>query len=337
MMKDRPNIDLLRALEVFVAIAECGSMTKAASLLRITQSAISQQLKQLESELGVALVDRSGRPLLLTPAGLSLRQRAKDMLQEADRIRAELREAASGPLAQLRVAVFSTLAPTLVPAILGEVRDGALRARTLAIMRGMTAYSGRELLQREVDVVITSNALYDLEGLERHELIAERFILAVPKAYEVRETGLRTLAARLPLIRYAPRTEAGRLIEVHLRRQKIRGEIAFSFDSPEDLIAAVGMGHGWAIIAPTHAIHAGESCASVRLLPLPKPGIARSITLVARSGELGDVPRRLAEISRRALMLNYLPRARRVLGTLAGELTIVEATRAGASPALLES
>jgi DNA-binding transcriptional LysR family regulator len=129
VMRNGSNIDLLRALEVFVAIAECGSMTKAASLLRITQSAISQQLKQLESELGVALIDRSGRPLLLTPAGLSLRQRAKDMLQEADRIRAELREAASGPLAQLRVAVFSTLAPTLVPAILEEVRDGALRAR----------------------------------------------------------------------------------------------------------------------------------------------------------------------------------------------------------------
>jgi DNA-binding transcriptional LysR family regulator len=333
-MKDRPSIDFLRALEGFVAIADSGSMTKAAGLLRITQSAISQQLKQLETELGVELIDRSGRPLLLTPAGLSLRQRAKEMLQEADRIRADLRQASSGPLAQLRIAMFSTLAPTLVPAILREVTGGALPARSISMMRGITAYSGRELLQREVDVVITSNALYDLEGLERHELISERFILAVPETLEVKDVSLRSLAGRLPLIRYASRTEAGRLVEAHLRRQRLRGDAAFSFDSPEDLMTAVGLGHGWAIIAPTHAIHAGISGEHVRLMQMPKPGIGRNITLVARIGELGDAPARLADICRRALVRHYLPRARAVLGELAGEISIVgAAAQAEAAPA----
>ena len=222
----------------------------------------------------------------------------------------------------MRIAMFSPLAPTLVPAILTAVADGALPVRSVSMLRGITAYSGRELLQREVDVVITSNALYDLQGLERHELIAERFILAVPRAWRQEDASLRALAAGLPLVRYSPRTEAGRLIEAHLRRQRLRIPNVYAFDSPEDLLAAVELGHGWAITAPTHALYALVDGSSVRLLPLPRPEIGRDITLVARAGELGELPGRLAGICRGALLGTYVPRAERLLGPLADCLLV---------------
>ena len=67
-MREHGKIDLLRALEVFLAAADSGSMTTAARHLKITQSAISQQLKLLETEMRVTLMDRNTRPLRLTPA-----------------------------------------------------------------------------------------------------------------------------------------------------------------------------------------------------------------------------------------------------------------------------
>jgi DNA-binding transcriptional LysR family regulator len=318
------RIDFLRALEVFLALANSGSMTTAARLMRITQSAVSQQLKLLEEELGVTLVDRIRRPLRLTPGGVALRRRAAQLLQQADRARAEVRQTAAGPLPHLRIAMFSTLARTLAPAIMAEVMSRKLNTQTISILRGLATYQGQELLKRDIDVVITSDALYDVEGMERHELIHEEFILMLPRGAAARRAGLREIARHLPLIRYSARTEAGRLIERHLRRQRIEIPQKFSFDAPEDLFTMVSMGHGFAVTAPTHVVHALDPAAAVELRELPKPGLGRSITLVARAGELGDLPAQLARLCRNVLLREYVPRVQALMPLLAEHFTVVE-------------
>jgi DNA-binding transcriptional LysR family regulator len=158
-MRERNKIDLLRALEVFIAAADSGSMTTAARRLKITQSAISQQLKLLEGEMRVTLMDREKRPLRLTPAGQALRQHAADMLLHADQIRAEVRQIASSPLPHLRIAMFGTLAGTLAPALVEAIVDKTLPVKTISILRGMAMQHARDLPRREVDMIITSNAL----------------------------------------------------------------------------------------------------------------------------------------------------------------------------------
>ena len=78
-----PEINLLRALEVFVSVAETGSMTTAGQSLGMTQSAISQQIKNLEEAFGASLIDRDLRPLRLTTPGVMLLQRAQRLLVDA--------------------------------------------------------------------------------------------------------------------------------------------------------------------------------------------------------------------------------------------------------------
>jgi DNA-binding transcriptional LysR family regulator len=85
------KIDLLRALET-------GGMTAAAQNLKVTQSAISQQIKLLEMDMGTPLVDRDRRPLSLTPAGRILRNHAAELLLQADQARSEVRELGNGLL-----------------------------------------------------------------------------------------------------------------------------------------------------------------------------------------------------------------------------------------------
>ncbi|HVY59020.1 MAG TPA: LysR family transcriptional regulator [Xanthobacteraceae bacterium] len=323
-MREHGKIDLLRALEVFVAAAETGSMTAAARQLKITQSAISQQLKLLEAEMRVTLMDRNTRPLRLTPAGQALRQHAIEMLLHADQTRAEVRQIAAGPMPHLRIAMFGTLARTLAPALVEAVAQGTLPIKTVSILRGMAHQHARDLPRREVDVVITSNPLIDVDGMERHELIYERFVLILPKDRIPNPASLREIAARLPLIRYSARTEVGRLIEQHLRRLRHDIPHGNAFDAPDDMFAMIGMGQGWAITAPTHIVHAVTPGFPIELRRLPKPGVSRSIVLVARKGELGCLPRQIASLCRRVLQNEYLPRVHALMPALADHLRIVE-------------
>jgi DNA-binding transcriptional LysR family regulator len=323
-MQTGAKIDLLRALEVFIAAADSGSMTKAARHLKVTQSAISQQLKLLEADMGVMLMDRNTRPLLLTPAGHALRAHAGEMLLQADQARAKVRQIATASLPHLRIAMFGTLAATFAPALVKAVVQQKLAITTVSILRGMAIQHARDLSARDVDVVITSNPLSELEGLEYHELIHERFVLIVPQKEPGPQTSLRDLAARLPMIRYSARTEAGRLIEQLLRRLRLDIPQGHSFDSPEDLFAMIAMGQGWAITPPTHIMHALSANMPVQLRPLPKPGLSRSIVLVARKGELGALPQQIAAVCRSALRSQYLPRLQALMPTLADHLRIVE-------------
>ena len=86
----------------------------------------------------------------------------------------------------------------------------------------------------------------------------------------------------------------------------------------------IAMGQGWAITPPTHIMHALSANMPVQLRPLPKPGLSRSIVLVARKGELGALPQQIAAVCRSALRSQYLPRLQALMPTLADHLRIVE-------------
>src|SRR5512132_4123393 len=105
-MSDRlPPLPALRALE---AVARSGSLTKAAEVLYVTHGAVSHQLKALEADLGVALVERAGRGIRLTDEGERLAQRVRAALSEiADAVR-EARERRNPR--QLRVSVVPSFA-----------------------------------------------------------------------------------------------------------------------------------------------------------------------------------------------------------------------------------
>ena len=71
-----------RGLEAFVAIVDCGTFSKAASLLHISQTGLSHRLKSLETQLGTRLIERSTRTWALTPIGEQFYPRAKRLVEE---------------------------------------------------------------------------------------------------------------------------------------------------------------------------------------------------------------------------------------------------------------
>jgi DNA-binding transcriptional LysR family regulator len=113
----------LRRLEYVAAVARHGSFTRAAEELWITQSALSQQVRRLESEVGVALLRRTPRGAALSPAGEALLPRAEAVLAEIAAARAELDRHAGVTRGRVRVAATTMDTPGLPAALAAFHRE----------------------------------------------------------------------------------------------------------------------------------------------------------------------------------------------------------------------
>lgn len=296
--------DFLRALEVFLAVAESRSMTAAARGLGMAQSAVSQTLQQLEGELGQSLFDRSVRPLSLTSAGGILRTRALQLVTDAAETRSLVREMGSGALPHLRLAVIGSLAGTLVPPLIGALSD-SLPIGHISVWRGHATSNENALVTRDVDMLVTSDALYDLAGLDRFALFSEPYVVIAPPGVlaDGMPSSVEALAARLPFVRYTRRTQMGWSIESQFKRMGVDVPSTLEFDSSEDVVAMVAGGYGWSVTVPSHVLHGLRHPKAIDTAPFPGPEFRRAVNLVVRAAELGTIP---ADIHR--LCLDVLAR-----------------------------
>jgi DNA-binding transcriptional LysR family regulator len=305
-------------------VADAGSMTTAARRLGVTQSAVSQQVKLLEAEFG-PLFDRQSRPLALTAAGSALFQRAGRLVLDARETWTQVRRATATLVPHLRLALLSTLARPLVPALTQAVREGALSVQTMSLMRGVSRSHMQDLVNREIDVAVTSDALHQHEGIERHELLREQFILILPPDAGALGADLRELAAALPFLRYTSRVQSGQIVERHFRRLRLEITPQFAFESPEDLVASVAAGQGWSVVVPSQLAYSLVPGATLLTRPLPAVGIDRSITLITRKGEFSHIAAQLCALTRRVLREELLPRVEALTPGLPGVSLLVEA------------
>lgn len=127
----------LRQLRYFVAVAEEGSVTRAAERLHLAQQSLSQQIRTLEAQLGVDLFERSHRGAALTDVGEVLLREARSVLAQAERAVDAVHRAARGEGGELRVGFLPSVANYLLPPVVRAFRerhpDVALRVEDAAI------------------------------------------------------------------------------------------------------------------------------------------------------------------------------------------------------------
>ena len=246
----RPKPFDLAALEIFVAVAEERSMSGAAAQLGLTQSAVSQSVRQLEEQLGVVLFDRKRRPLQLTASAMLLLNRSKTLLAESAQIRSQVQEANQRISPQVTIGVVDSFAATCGPAFIKRLLDKTIR---LAVRTGLTPFQGEQLLAREFDIIITTDACEWLENKAARCIFSEHFLVLTPGAQPAgpcsRET-LHRLARTAPLIRYNSQSHLGAQVETLLRRLGVKAPPRLEVDTADTLVAMVAAGLGWAITTP---------------------------------------------------------------------------------------
>jgi DNA-binding transcriptional LysR family regulator len=113
----------LRQLRYFVAVAEEGSLTRAARRLHIAQQSLSQQIRVLEGQLGATLFARSSRGVELTAMGELLLREARPVLAQAERAVDAVRRAARGEQGELRVGILASVANYVMPPLVRAFRQ----------------------------------------------------------------------------------------------------------------------------------------------------------------------------------------------------------------------
>ena len=284
----------LWGIEVFLAVADEGSVSAAARRLEASPSAISQQLSNLEAALGRALIDRSRRPARLTMAGGIFRKRAQRIWNEALRARAELAAGDMRNLTDLRLGMIEDFDADVTLHLLAEMASELSDCRFLL----ETGASHRlfDLLEtRALDVIVAAQlAETATDWTEIYPLLEDPFVAAVPKGFPVGAAPLDALRD-LPFIHYTQRHLMGRQISAHLELNRIDLPRRFELDSYNAIMAMVAAGAGWTILTPLGYLHARRFCERVDILPLPMAPLARRVYLIARSEVFEDLPRRLAE------------------------------------------
>lgn len=293
MQENRP-IDM-QALRVFVATAQDCNMSKAAERLGISQSAVSQSVRLLEEGFGTPLFNRSARPLTLTPAGIALLNRGKVLLDEALNLRGAVIEASQGIKPSLRVGLVDSFAATCgTPLVQHLLRNVA----QLSVRTGLTPNLGEALSRRELDLVISSRSL-DLDGVENHELLSERFFAIAPKqgAPVCRSVAdLAALARALPIVRFNQQSHLGEQVQRALRRAGLNPPRRLEVDTADTLTSMVAGGIGWAITTPLCLLQGARSATAVRLDVLADLHAERKIFLHARKGEYGSLARETFDV-----------------------------------------
>ena len=176
--RDPASIDLnIRSLRVFLAVEEAGSMVSAARVLGSSKSTVSQHIANLEEALGTAVLDRSARPLTLTPAGRVLRRHALSILGAVSAARAELLELDTATLSRIRLGIIDDLDATLTPELVHHLSQ-RYPASSVSACSGLSDVLSGKLIRREVDIVVTGRPPLDESIFEARALLREPYVLA---------------------------------------------------------------------------------------------------------------------------------------------------------------
>lgn len=175
------HLPTLRQLRYLVALAEHRHFGRAADACFATQSTLSAGLQELESLLGVSLVERTKRKVLMTPLGDEVAARGRELLRGAEDI-ADLARAHGKPLAgSLRLGVIPTIAPFLLPRALPGLRHLYPELK-LALREDLTARLLDRLVNGDLDAAVLALP-YEAAEVEMEALFTDPFVLACPPGH----------------------------------------------------------------------------------------------------------------------------------------------------------
>ena len=291
--KSELDLNLYRAIEVFMAVAEMRQVTAAAVALGITQSAASQHLKNLETAFNVTLFDRSSRPISLTYAGETFQRHGFRMLNLVEDLRREMRHLGASSLPVLRIAMLASIATTLTPGLY-DLIEQRFRVPEIILSAGLASDHNLALNDRRIDMAVTSELIQSTAGYDVIPILEEPFFLVLPIDYDGPTDDIHKLAERLSLVRFGASTPVGRRTDQQLQRCRLDLPRAIEADRSSMVMAGVITGKCFAILTPSLLIDGVAEGMALRLAPLPFAEFKRTIKLVSRRDDLGEMPRTIA-------------------------------------------
>ena len=177
-----------KQIQYFVQVAELGSFTRAASVLRVAQPALSRQVRSLEVELRQPLFERNGRGVTLTAAGQRLLGHGRGILQQLERARHDLEDQRGAASGLLSIGLPPSVSRTLTAPLVDAFRAHFPRA-TLTVVEGLSTYALEWLTQGRIDCAVVYNAT-PAAAFDLQLVLEERLFLVSARPATGRSTAL---------------------------------------------------------------------------------------------------------------------------------------------------
>lgn len=273
------KIDTL-GVQAFVAIADRGSFQGAADSLHVTQTAITQRLRKLETYLGVALIERTTRSMALTVIGRSFLPQARRLLGELADALVEIRETGEARRGDVSIACVPTVGVQYLPRIL-QAYAARYPHNRIKILDHASGAVEETVLRREVEfgINIARDPHPDLASVP---LTADRYVLICRRDHALakrRRIAWRQLQA-YPLI-FAGEVSGNRaLLDVALKTSGVALRSFYEVQRSSTAVGLVAQGVGAAVV-PALALQKG-AYPMVCAIELTQPVVSRTLVLLAR-------------------------------------------------------
>ncbi|KAA9130800.1 LysR family transcriptional regulator [Marinihelvus fidelis] len=285
----------LRALKYLIKLAELQHFSRAADACYVSQPTLSTQIRKLEEELGVQLVERAPRNVQLTPVGKDVVARARHVLRDVEQIYSVARRSRDPETGTLRLGLFPTLAPYLLPHVMPGIRQRFPRLR-LELAEEKTADLLNKIDDGELDAGLIALPVGH-DNLEHEVLFEEPFVMALPQNHPLASKDSIDVGdldgAELLLLEdgHCLRDQALEVCAMANARERLDFH-ATSMETLRQMVAAdVGV-----TLMPVMAVRPPiAQTQGIELRSFAKPAPHRTIALVwRRTSPLGELMRELA-------------------------------------------
>jgi LysR family transcriptional regulator, hydrogen peroxide-inducible genes activator len=280
----------LRDLEYLVAVDEERSFHRAAERCFVSQPTLSGQLKKLEERLGVQLIERTTRQMVMTDVGRVVVAQARQVLAEAREVEQIAATFHDPMVGELQLGLIPTVAPYLLPLIMSSIKKGFPDLK-LWLHEQQTAVLLERLRKAELDLLILALPVAGTEDFVEEELFREPFWLALPKSDPLaksNEAHLEDIDKRELML-----LEEGHCLREHALDVCLSagaGEYGgFHATSLETLRHMVGEGVGITLMPQLSVPQRRNKSDAVQYLPFTAPPPSRRIGMLWRRGSYREV------------------------------------------------
>ena len=312
----------LRGLEVFEALAETGSVGAASARTGLSQPAVSQQMRNLETAVGVDLVDHTRRPMQLTSAGQAYLRHAKLALGALRAAQSEMTVMDLAHLQELSLGVIDDFDNDLTPRLVTLLSQSMAQCR-FRLITGASHEIMQAVEERRLQMAIAASDGAGPQGLISVPLVRDPFIFVCPKGAVAKRGGVDAVMAALPILRHDRALLIGRMVEGYLTRRALRFDDRFEIGSHLSLMTLVARGAGWTITTPLGFMRAARLHDRIEAHPLPDQEFSREIALYTGTDLPESVPTEVAATLRRLIDEMVLGPAIAQLPWLNGALTVL--------------
>jgi DNA-binding transcriptional LysR family regulator len=268
---------LFPPLETMLAVARTGSVGAAARQRHITSSAVSQQIRRLESHFGIKLFERAGRGVRLTAAGEAALPVVRELWSAAEAAFGQLAELAGRPATTLRVAASDYLGKGLLAPVLRDLLDEEPPVR-FEIVTTHSRAGVRLVASGDVDLAVVTGQETP-RGLESRHLFDQPFAWVGPQRGRRDRAPLTERLRREPVLRLAAESRGRALLDQYLADHRIRPVSTIDVPSVSLLLSYVSGGLGIGLVPALALAEASPD----RTIRAPAAVPALPVTLVWRA------------------------------------------------------